>query len=178
MHEHHCWYDGSVWHIDWPYILWSSEFASYVDYLLAKFCIWDNGSVWLKDRPCNICGSVTYISWSIDFTFYHCHRLKLFLYIKKCCWLGVFVSLQALALVRNVFYWLNVKTNSFEIYQFTVIVWDRIYCLMTAVCTLTTVSLEAFFSDSMISRWPFQMEAKFSGLVCTLWYNIFIGSGI
>ena len=30
-------------------------------------------------------GSVTYISWSIDFALYHCHRLKLFfiLYIKK-----------------------------------------------------------------------------------------------
>ena len=25
----------------------------------------------------------TYISWSIDFALYHCHRLKLFLYIKK-----------------------------------------------------------------------------------------------
>ena len=47
----------------------------------------------------NVCGSVTYISWSIDFALYHCHRLKLFLYIIKLCRPVVFVSLQALALV-------------------------------------------------------------------------------
>ena len=47
----------------------------------------------------NVCGSVTYISWSIDFAFYHCHGLKLFLYIKKWRWPGVFVSLQELALI-------------------------------------------------------------------------------
>ena len=71
-------------------ILWSSDFASYLEeYLMEKCCTWDSGSVWLKDRPCKIhrriYGSVTYISWSIDFAFYHCHRLKLFLYIKKGC---------------------------------------------------------------------------------------------
>ena len=48
----------------------------------------------------NICGSVTYISWSIDFAFYHCHRLKLFVYIMKWRRPGVFVLLQALALVE------------------------------------------------------------------------------
>ena len=47
-------------------------------------------------------GLVTYISWSIDFALYHCHRLKLFLYTKKWCRPGVFVSLQALALVEVV----------------------------------------------------------------------------
>ena len=37
------------------YILWSSDFASYLeDYLMEKCCTWDNGSVWLKDRPCKI----------------------------------------------------------------------------------------------------------------------------
>ena len=34
------------------YILWSSDFASYLeDYLMEKCCTWDNGSVWLKNRP-------------------------------------------------------------------------------------------------------------------------------
>ena len=42
---------------------------------------------------------MTYISWSIEFAFYHCHRLKLFVYIKKWHRPGVFVPLQALALV-------------------------------------------------------------------------------
>ena len=45
-------------------------------------------------------GSVTYISWSIEFALYHCHRLKLFLYIKKWRRPGVFVSLRALAPVE------------------------------------------------------------------------------
>ena len=34
------------------FILWSSYFASYLeDYLMKKCCIWDDGSVILKDRP-------------------------------------------------------------------------------------------------------------------------------
>ena len=37
------------------YILWSSDFASYLeDYLMEKCCTWDNGSVSLKDQPCKI----------------------------------------------------------------------------------------------------------------------------
>ena len=39
---------------------------------------------------------MTYISLSIGFAFYHCHRLKLFLYVKKWHRPGVFVPLQAL----------------------------------------------------------------------------------
>ena len=42
---------------------------------------------------------MTFISWSIDFALYHCHRRKLFLYIMKLHWPGVFVPLRALALV-------------------------------------------------------------------------------
>ena len=31
------------------YILWSSDYDSYLeDYLIEKCCTWDNGSVWLK----------------------------------------------------------------------------------------------------------------------------------
>ena len=37
------------------YILWSSDFASYLeDYLMEKCCTWDNGSVSLKEGPCKI----------------------------------------------------------------------------------------------------------------------------
>ena len=37
------------------YILWSSDFASYLeDYLMEKCCTWDNGSQRLKDRSCKI----------------------------------------------------------------------------------------------------------------------------
>ena len=37
------------------YILWSSDFASYLeDCLMEKCCTWDSGSLWLKDWPCKI----------------------------------------------------------------------------------------------------------------------------
>ena len=82
------------------YIVWSSNFASYLeDYLMEKRCIWDNGSVWLKDRPSKI-----YVGqWPIfrGPLILPCIivRLKLFLYIKKWHRPGVFVPLRALALV-------------------------------------------------------------------------------
>ena len=82
------------------YILWSSDFASYLDYLMEKYCTWDNGSMWHKDGPLK-----TYVGqWPIFhgpliLPFYHCHRLKLFVYIIKWRRPGVFVPLQALALV-------------------------------------------------------------------------------
>ena len=82
------------------YILWSSNFASYLeDYLMEKHCTWDNGSLWLKDRP-----SKTYVGqWPIFhdpmILPYIIVRLKLFLYIKKWHRPGVFVPLRALALV-------------------------------------------------------------------------------
>ena len=53
MDEHHSWYKGSVCHrltlssicSSVTYILWSSDFASYLeDYLMEKCCTWDNGS--------------------------------------------------------------------------------------------------------------------------------------
>ena len=63
MDEHHSWYNGSVWHIDWP-----CEDMSVSDlyFMVQRFCFiswrlfdgemfsWDNGSVWLKDQPCKI----------------------------------------------------------------------------------------------------------------------------
>ena len=34
------------------YILWSNDFASYLENcLMEKYCIWDSGSAWHKDRP-------------------------------------------------------------------------------------------------------------------------------
>ena len=88
------------------YILWSSNFASYLeDYLMEKRCIWDNGSVWLKDRPCKINVGQWPIFHGPLILPYFIVRLKLFLYIKKWHWPGVFVPIRALALVvyRNIF---------------------------------------------------------------------------
>ena len=56
--------------------------------------------------------SELYISWSIDFAFYHCYRLKLFIYIKKWRLPGVFLPLQTLALV---FKWTDPVDNTGQI---------------------------------------------------------------
>ena len=82
------------------YILWSSDFASYLeDYLMEKRCTWDNRSLWLKDRPCKIYAGQWPIFHGPLILPYNIVRLKLFLYIKKWHWPGVFVPLRALALV-------------------------------------------------------------------------------
>ena len=71
-----------------------------------------------KGQPPLTCGSVTYISWSIDFALYHCYRLKLFLYIKTWRWPGVFVPLWALALVIDM-------VSSFHLLKKTVLSWEK-----------------------------------------------------
>ena len=83
------------------YILWSSDFASYLeDYLMENCCTWDNGSVWHKDWPLKIyVGHWPIFHGPLILPFYHCHRLKLFVYINKWHWPWVFMPLQAFALV-------------------------------------------------------------------------------
>ena len=82
------------------YILCSSNFAAYLeDYLMEKHCTWDNGTVWLKDRPCKIYVGQWPIFHGPLILPYIIVRLKLFLYIKKWHRPGVFVPLWALALV-------------------------------------------------------------------------------
>ena len=49
----------------------------------------------------NICGSVTYISWSIDLVLHLVIHLNDFLYFKNWRRPGVFVPLRALALVHD-----------------------------------------------------------------------------
>ena len=106
----HSWYNGSGWHsLTLPsvcrsvtYILWSSDFASYLEgYLMEKCCTWDNGSVWLKDRPCKIYVGQWNIFHGPLILPYIVVRLKLFLYIKKWHQPGVFVLLRAFALVTS-----------------------------------------------------------------------------
>ena len=65
---------------------------------MEKRCTLDNGSLWLKDRPCKIYVGQWPIVHGLLILPYIIVRLKLFLYIKK--WPGVFVPLRALALVK------------------------------------------------------------------------------
>ena len=63
MEEHHNWYNGSVWHIHWPYQVcvgqWPIFYGPAILLHILKIIWWrnvvrDNGSVRLKDRPCKI----------------------------------------------------------------------------------------------------------------------------
>ena len=110
MDERHSWCNGSVWHIDWPYQVyvcqWPIFYGSAILLHILKSIWWRNVVLGIMDQCYSkidlvkyICGSVTYISWSIYFAFCHCHTRKLFLYIMKWCWPGVFVPLRAIALV-------------------------------------------------------------------------------
>ena len=66
------------------YILWSKDFALYLeDYLMEKRCTWENGSLWLKGRPCKIYVGQRPIFHGPLILPYIIVRLKLFLYIKK-----------------------------------------------------------------------------------------------
>ena len=74
------------------------------NYLMEKYCTCDNGSVWLKDQPCKIhVGQWSIFHGPLIFALCLCHRLKIFLYIKKWRRLGVFVFLRALAPVVHIF---------------------------------------------------------------------------
>ena len=91
------------------YILWSSDFASYLERLIW----WRNVALGIMDQCHSKIDHVNYmtsISWSIDFALYHCHRQTIFIN-KKWRLPGVFVPLRALALViiiiqRNVWHFM------------------------------------------------------------------------
>ena len=78
MDEHHSWYNGSVWHKDWPRQVCVGQWPIFYGPVIllhilktiwCRCCTWDNGSVWLKDRPCKIYVGQWLISWSTDFAF-------------------------------------------------------------------------------------------------------------
>ena len=54
------------------YILWSSNFASYLEDYLMDIVLGIMDHCDSKINLVKICGSVIYILWSIDFTLYHC----------------------------------------------------------------------------------------------------------
>ena len=82
------------------YILWSGLLLHILKtYLMEKCCTWDNGSVQLKDQPYKIYMGQRPIFHGPLILPYIIVIDKLFLYIKKWHRPGVFVSLQALALV-------------------------------------------------------------------------------
>ena len=114
MDEHHSSYNGSVWHIHWPYQLYIGQWP--ICYgpvillhilktiLMEKRCTWDNGSLWLKDGPYKIYVGQWPIFHGPLMLPYVIVSLKLFLYIKKWHRPGVFVPLWVLALVQA-FFW-------------------------------------------------------------------------
>ena len=87
----------------WPVFYGPPIFAAYLeDYLMEKHCTWDYGSLWLKDRPCKIYVGQWPIFHGPLILPYIIVRFKLFLYIKKWHWPGVFVPLWTLAPVKHI----------------------------------------------------------------------------
>ena len=109
MDEHHSWYNGLVWHIDWPYQVyvgqWPVFYGPAILLHILKIIWWRNAVLGIIDQCDSKIDLVKYM-WVSDlyfmvpwFCLYHCYRRKSFLYIMKWCRPGVFMPLRALALV-------------------------------------------------------------------------------
>ena len=112
MDEHHSWYNGSVWHIHWPYQVyvgqWPIFYGPAILLHILKTIWWRNIVLGIMDQCDSKIDLVKY-TWISDLysmvhLFYHISLSdKLFLYIKKWQRPGVFVPLLALALVVYTF---------------------------------------------------------------------------
>ena len=108
MSEHHSWYIGSVWHKDWDQVYvghWPIFYDPVILFHILKTIWWRNVVFGIMDQ-CDTKIDLLKYMWVSDlyfmgrwFCLYYCYRLKLFVYIKKWHRLGVFVPLQALALI-------------------------------------------------------------------------------
>ena len=107
MDEHHSWYNGSVWHRDWPHQVYEGQWPIFYGPVILlhilKTIWWTNIVFGIMDQCDTKINLVKYM-WVSDlyfmvhwFCLISCHRLKLFLYFKKWCQPGVLVSLRALA---------------------------------------------------------------------------------
>ena len=155
MDEHHNWYNGSVWHKDWPQHIhvgqWPIFYGPVILLHFLKTIWWRNVVLGIMDQCdtkidlLNFCGSVTYISWSIDFAFCHCHRLKLFVYIKKWHRPGVFVPLSAFALVWHE--WVTLLTVKHQKSWDTS--WNNFICPMQTILQISTFVVHYLDSVSL-----------------------------
>ena len=107
MDEHHSWYNGSVWHIHWPYQVyvgqWPIFYGPAILLHILKTIWWRNVLFWIMDQCDSKIDLVKYM-WVSDLYFmvhwfYLISLSDLFLYIKKWHRPGVFMPLRALALV-------------------------------------------------------------------------------
>ena len=111
MDGHHSWYNGSVWYIDWPYQVyvgqWPIFYGPVILLRILKTIWWRNVELGIMGLCHSKIDLVKYM-WVSDifhgplilsYIIVWCHRLELFLYIKKWCRPRLFVPLWALALV-------------------------------------------------------------------------------
>ena len=121
---------------------------------MEKRCTWDNGSLWLKGRPCKIYVGQWPIFHGPLILPYIIVRLKLFLYIKKWHWPGVFVPLRALALVGH-----EVKvsmtyiswSSDFALYPYIL---KTIWCMYIILSEYETVRPGVWPQNKCRSLWP------------------------
>ena len=113
MDEHHNWYNGSVWRIHWPYQVYVGQWPIFYGpaILLHILTIWWRNVVLGVTDHCDSKIDLVKYMWVSDLYFmvhwfyFVIVRLELFLYIelllyvKKWHRLGVFVPLQAFAVV-------------------------------------------------------------------------------
>ena len=110
MDEHHSWYNGSVWHIDWPYQVYVGQWPIFYGLAILLHIlktIWRRNVVLGIMDQCDSKIDLVKYMWASDLYFmvqwFYLISLsdKLFLYIKKWHCQGVFVPLRALALVKT-----------------------------------------------------------------------------
>ena len=110
LYEHHSWYNGSVWHIDWLYQVYVGQWPIFYGPAILlhilktiwwrNVVLWENGLVWLKDWSCKrYVGQWPIFHGPLILPYIIVMDLKLFLYIKKWHRPGIFVPLRALALI-------------------------------------------------------------------------------
>ena len=110
MDEHHRWYNGSVWHIHWPYQVyvgqWPIFYGPAILLHILKTIWWRTVVFGIMDQ-CDLKIDLVKYNYVGQWPIFHVPlilpyiivRLKLFLYIKKWHRSGVFMPLWALALV-------------------------------------------------------------------------------
>ena len=110
MYEHHSWYNGSVWHRDWPHQVyvgqWPIFYGPVILLLIWKTIWWRNIVFGIMDQCDTKIDLVKYM-WVSDLYFMvhwfcriSCHTLELFLYFKNWPRPGVFMPLRARSSLR------------------------------------------------------------------------------
>ena len=163
MCEHHSWYIGSVWHKEYVG-QWSIFYGPVILLHNLKTIWWRNVVLGITDHCDTKIDlfriSVTYSSWAIDFAFYCCYRLKLFVYIKKWHQLGVFVPLQALALVWKFFLLFDITKR---------LTWISVLSCDVTDCFIWKCIISSLICMFYLRMYPGYVDSPCVTMICFHW---------